>query len=101
MPKPICFGRASIPHWRKRGPERLVGPRIEPGPQCVRLALVYALLDGSAVVGAEHVRAALAMWAYCCRCPVHTGTSAMNDDQTTAAAPRVATQHLQPPDGAV
>jgi hypothetical protein len=35
--------------------------------QVVRLALVYALLDCSAVVRIEHLRAALAFWDYCDR----------------------------------
>jgi hypothetical protein len=33
--------------------------------QVRRLALVYALLDGSETVRAEHLRAALAVWDYC------------------------------------
>lgn len=33
--------------------------------QVVRLAMLYALLDGSSEIGAVHLRAALAVWAYC------------------------------------
>jgi hypothetical protein len=33
--------------------------------QTVRLALVYALLDGAAEIGEEHLRAALAVWGFC------------------------------------
>jgi hypothetical protein len=33
--------------------------------QVVRLACLYALLDGSTVVGEPHLRAALALWDYC------------------------------------
>jgi hypothetical protein len=33
--------------------------------QVLRLSCVYALLDGSAVVCASHLRAALAVWRYC------------------------------------
>lgn len=33
--------------------------------QVVRLALVYALLDGSAEIRFEHLKAALAVWEYC------------------------------------
>ena len=33
--------------------------------QTMRLACVYALLDGSAVVKAEHLMSALAVWEYC------------------------------------
>jgi hypothetical protein len=34
-------------------------------PQVMRLALIYALLDCSAVVGPEHLSASLAVWTYC------------------------------------
>lgn len=33
--------------------------------QCIRLALVYALLDGAAEIDAPHLMAALAVWSYC------------------------------------
>jgi hypothetical protein len=33
--------------------------------QVMRLALVYALLDRSTVIEAEHLKAALAVWSYC------------------------------------
>ncbi len=33
--------------------------------QTLRLSLLYALLDGSDTITAEHLRAALAVWAYC------------------------------------
>jgi hypothetical protein len=33
--------------------------------QTMRLALVYALLDGSPVIEAEHLSAGLAVWSYC------------------------------------
>ena len=33
--------------------------------QCIRLALVYALLDGADCIDAPHLQAALAVWAYC------------------------------------
>lgn len=33
--------------------------------QCVRLALIYALLDGAAVIELPHLKAALALWRYC------------------------------------
>jgi hypothetical protein len=32
---------------------------------CVRLALIYALLDGARKICEEHLRAALAVWRYC------------------------------------
>jgi hypothetical protein len=33
--------------------------------QCLRLALLYALLDQSSAIDAPHLRAALAIWEYC------------------------------------
>jgi hypothetical protein len=33
--------------------------------QVVRLSLIYALLDCSSVICADHLRAALAVWKYC------------------------------------
>jgi len=33
--------------------------------QTLRLSLMYAMLDGSAVITPSHLRAALAVWAYC------------------------------------
>jgi hypothetical protein len=35
--------------------------------QCVRLACLYALLDGSVIVREPHLRAALALWDYCAK----------------------------------
>jgi hypothetical protein len=34
-------------------------------PQVLRLSLIYALLDGSQTITADHLRAALAVWHYC------------------------------------
>ena len=34
----------------------------------LRLSLLYALLDGAAAIGVEHLQAALAFWSYCERC---------------------------------
>ena len=34
-------------------------------PQVLRLSMVYALLDASATIQVEHLRAALAVWDYC------------------------------------
>ena len=36
----------------------------------VRLALIYALLDGASSIGVEHLQAALALWDYAARCAV-------------------------------
>lgn len=42
------------------------GRIVERGrPQVVRLSLIYALLDCSDVIKAEHLKAALAVWRYC------------------------------------
>ena len=34
-------------------------------PQCIRLAMIYALLDSSAVILPVHLEAAVAVWGYC------------------------------------
>lgn len=34
-------------------------------PQVMRLAMIYALLDGTTVIAVAHLRAALAVWSYC------------------------------------
>jgi hypothetical protein len=34
-------------------------------PQCLRLSLLYALLDGASAIDVEHVEAAWALWSYC------------------------------------
>jgi hypothetical protein len=34
-------------------------------PHVLRLAMIYALTEGSAVIGVEHLNAALALWTYC------------------------------------
>ena len=44
----------------------------------MRLAVLYALLDLSAVIRLEHLRAALAMWKYCERSARYVG-SALGD----------------------
>ena len=52
---------------------RLAGDRFElfgavtsrAEAQTMRLALVYALLDGSSVIEAQHLNAGLAVWSYC------------------------------------
>ena len=36
-------------------------------PYCLRLSLLYALLDGSRAIDVEHVDAAWALWSYCRR----------------------------------
>jgi hypothetical protein len=34
-------------------------------PQVIRMALIYAVLDNSAVIDVPHLRAAVAVWEYC------------------------------------
>ena len=36
----------------------------------IRLALIYALLDGASSIGVEHLQAALALWDYAARCAI-------------------------------
>ena len=36
-----------------------------PEAQTLRLSVAYAVLDGSPVIRAEHIQAALAVWSYC------------------------------------
>jgi hypothetical protein len=44
----------------------LLGEVIARGPaQVTRLAAIYCLLDGSSIIDAEHLEAAMAVWRYC------------------------------------
>lgn len=47
--------------------------------QCVRLSLVYALLDGAAHIDAPHLEAALAVWKYCDATARHIFGSSLGD----------------------
>jgi phage/plasmid primase-like uncharacterized protein len=47
--------------------------------QTVRLALIYALLDGAAAISAEHLHAALAVWEYCAESACFIFGSALGD----------------------
>lgn len=47
--------------------------------QCVRLALVYALLDGAAEIDAPHLTAALAVWTYCDATALHIFGASLGD----------------------
>jgi hypothetical protein len=47
--------------------------------QTVRLALIYALLDGSDQIDLPHLEAALAVWGYCELSAVHIFGSAIGD----------------------
>jgi hypothetical protein len=39
-------------------------------PHTIRLALIYALLDGASSIKVEHLKAAIALWDYAARCAV-------------------------------
>ena len=47
--------------------------------QTVRLALIYALLNGSDQIDSPHLKAALAVWEYCELSAVHIFGSAIGD----------------------
>jgi hypothetical protein len=48
------------------GPGGLAGAvTARPEAQALRLSVAYAMLDGSATIGPEHLQAALAVWSYC------------------------------------
>jgi hypothetical protein len=48
--------------------------------QCVRLALVYALLDGAANIDLPHIRAALAIWEYAEASAAHIFGASLGDN---------------------
>jgi hypothetical protein len=60
--------------------------------QTVRLALIYALLDGRDQIGVDHVNAALAAWSYCEASAVYIfgGIAAGKTEDVIAAALRQA-----------
>ncbi len=47
--------------------------------QVMRLAVIYALLDQSSVIGLEHLEAALALWDYCDRSAAYVFGTALGD----------------------
>jgi Protein of unknown function (DUF3987) len=47
--------------------------------QCIRLALVYALLDGATNIGLPHIEAALAVWEYCEASAAHIFGASLGD----------------------
>jgi hypothetical protein len=48
-------------------------------PQTIRLALIYALLDGSSDIDEPHLRAALAVWEYCEASAAHIFGNSLGD----------------------
>lgn len=47
--------------------------------QCLRLSLLYALLDGATEIDVEHVRAAGALWSYCRASAAHVFGDRLGD----------------------
>src|SRR5205823_1563547 len=47
--------------------------------QTIRLALIYALLDGKDQIGEQHLEAALAVWEYCEVSAAHVFGKALGD----------------------
>jgi hypothetical protein len=69
---PLGWGKSAVPIWREvysdlsKGQPGLTGSvtsRAE--AQVLRLALIYALLDGADNLEEPHLRAALEVWRYC------------------------------------
>lgn len=49
-------------------------------PQCLRLSLIYALLDGARSIDIEHLEAAYAVWQYCEASVLHVFGESLGDD---------------------
>lgn len=49
-------------------------------PQCLRLSLIYALLDGASIIDIEHLEAAYAVWQYCEASVLHVFGDSLGDD---------------------
>jgi hypothetical protein len=47
--------------------------------QCIRLAMIYALLDGEVNIGLSHIRAALAVWGYAEASAAHIFGASLGD----------------------
>jgi Protein of unknown function (DUF3987) len=47
--------------------------------QCIRLALIYALLDGATNIDLPHIKAALAVWEYCEASAAHIFGASLGD----------------------
>lgn len=59
--------------------------------QCIRLALVYALLDGAEQIDAPHLLAALAVWRYCDQTARYVFGSSLGDRTADEIARRLTT----------
>jgi hypothetical protein len=63
---------AAIYHDLSAGKPGLLGAVVARGEaQTVRLALIYALLDGADEIGLPHLEAAVAVWEYCEASAIH------------------------------
>lgn len=49
-------------------------------PQCLRLSVLYALLDGATAIDAPHVVAAVALWDYCRESAAYTFGDKLGDE---------------------
>jgi hypothetical protein len=47
--------------------------------QCIRLAMIYAILDGATNFGLSHIQAALAVWEYCEASAAHIFGASLGD----------------------
>jgi hypothetical protein len=73
-------GWAAIYHDLSAGKPGLLGTVVARGEaQTVRLALIYALLDGADQIGLAHLEAALSVWEYCEASAIHIFGRAVGD----------------------
>jgi hypothetical protein len=71
---------AAIYHDLSAPQPGLLGAVVARGEaQTVRLALIYALLDGAEEIGLPHLEAALAVWEYCEASAIHIFGRAVGD----------------------
>src|SRR5262249_54161317 len=72
--------KAVYPQLSKGQPGLLGAVTSRAEAQCVRLALIYALLDGAANIDRPHIRAALAVWEYAEVCAAHIFGVSLGDN---------------------
>ncbi len=69
--------KAAYPTLAGDDPGGLLGIMVARAARhAMRFALVHALTEGAAVIGAEHIEAALALWSYCRRSAATVASSA-------------------------
>jgi hypothetical protein len=71
--------KAVYPRLSKGQPGLLGAVTARAEAQCVRLALIYALLDGAANIDLPHINAALAVWEYAEISAVHIFGASLGD----------------------